>query len=59
MVPLRKITKARTARELERLIEDDKERGWNVASRVNHFPYHSRQYQILMTFETDKEHVSL
>lgn len=59
MVPLRKITKARTARELERLIEDDKERGWNVASRVNHFPHHSRPYQILMKFETDKEYVSL
>lgn len=59
MATLRKITKARTSRELKRMIEDDKERGWNVASKVNHFPYHSRPYQILMTFETDKEQVSL
>lgn len=59
MVPLRKITKARTARELERLIEDDKERGWKVGSTVNHFPHHSRPYQILMKFETDKECVKL
>ncbi|WP_249645872.1 MULTISPECIES: hypothetical protein [unclassified Lysinibacillus] len=59
MVPLKKITKARTSRELERMIEDDKERGWNVASKVNHFPYHSRPYQVLMTFKTDNEQVSL
>ncbi|AVK85290.1 hypothetical protein C3943_18040 [Lysinibacillus sp. B2A1] len=59
MVPLKKITKARTAKELERMIADETERGWNVASKVNHFPYHSRPYQILMTFETDKEHVNL
>ncbi|MFF2174953.1 hypothetical protein ACFVT8_00585 [Lysinibacillus sp. NPDC058147] len=59
MVPLKKITKARTSRELERLIADDEERGWNVASKVNHFPYHSRPYQILMTFDTENERVSL
>ncbi|QDZ98955.1 hypothetical protein D0439_10060 [Lysinibacillus fusiformis] len=59
MVPLKKITKARTSQELERMIEDEEERGWSVASKINHFPYHSRPYQILMTFETDKEHVSL
>jgi|GEM_PF-1259612 len=59
MVQLRKITKARTSQELKRMIEDDKERGWKVASRVNHFPHHSRPYQILMKFETDKEHVKL
>lgn len=54
MVPLKKITKARTSRELDRLLMIW--RGWNVASKVNHFPYHSRPYQILMKFETDKEH---
>lgn len=59
MVPLRKITKARTSQELRRLIADDTDRGWKVASRVNHFPHHSRPYQILMKFETDKEHVKL
>lgn len=59
MVTLKKITKARTSRELERLIEDDTERGWRVASKVNHFPYHSRPYQILMKFDMEREQVSL
>ncbi len=55
MVPLKKITKSRTSRELEQMIEDEKERGRSGASKVNH----SRLYQVLMTFETDKEQVSL
>lgn len=49
MVPLKKITRVRVNDG------DEKERGWSGASKVNH----SRLYQVLMTFETDKEQVSL
>lgn len=59
MVALKKITKARTSQELERMVADDTDRGWHVASKVNHFPYHSRPYQILMKFDTEREQVSL
>ncbi|WP_374964586.1 hypothetical protein [Lysinibacillus sp. RS5] len=55
MAQLKKITKARTSRELDRMVADDEDRGWNVASKVNHFPYHSRPYQILMTFSTERD----
>lgn len=55
METLRKITKARTSQELQQMIANDTERGWNVASKVNHFPYHSRPYQILMKFSTERD----
>lgn len=58
MVMLKKVTKARTSRELEKYVSDDVERGWKIASQMRHFPQDSRPYQILMKFETDKERVS-
>ncbi|MET4563347.1 hypothetical protein ABIA69_004544 [Lysinibacillus parviboronicapiens] len=59
MATLRKITKARTSRELERLVADDTERGWNVASRMNYISHDPRPYQMLLQFNTDNERVSL
>lgn len=59
MVPLKKITKARTSRELERLVTDDTERGWTVASRMNYISADPRPYQILLEFNTEREQVSL
>ncbi len=53
MPTLRKITKARTPRELERLVTDDTERGWMVASRMNYISADPRPYQILLEFNTD------
>ncbi|UPW82346.1 hypothetical protein [Lysinibacillus sp. Ag94] len=59
MAQLKKITKARTQRELERLVADDTERGWNVASRMNYISHDPRPYQILLKFNTEREQVSL
>jgi len=59
MPTLRKITKARTSRELERLVTDDTERGWMVASRMNYISADPRPYQILWEFNTDNERVSI
>lgn len=59
MPTLRKITKARTSRELERLVTDDTERGWMVASRMNYISADPRPYQILLEFNTDNERVSM
>lgn len=59
MPTLRKITKARTSRELERLVTDETERGWMVASRMNYISADPRPYQILLEFNTDNERVSI
>lgn len=59
MPTLRKNTKARTSRELERLVTDDTERGWMVASRMNYISADPRPYQILLEFNTDNERVSI
>ncbi|SPT98383.1 Uncharacterised protein [Lysinibacillus capsici] len=59
MPTLRKITKARTSRELERLVADDTDRGWMVASRMNYISADPRPYQILLEFNTEREQVSL
>ncbi|MEQ6357727.1 hypothetical protein ABNX05_24275 [Lysinibacillus sp. M3] len=59
MAALRKITKARTSRELEHLVADDTERGWNVASRMNYISQDPRPYQILLEFNVEREQVSL
>lgn len=59
MPTLRKITKARTSRELERLVADDTDRGWMVASRMNYISADPRPYQILLEFNTDNERVSI
>lgn len=59
MPTLRKITKARTSRELERLVTDDTERGWMVASKMNYISADPRPYQILLEFNTDNERVSI
>ncbi len=59
MPTLRKITKARTSRELERLVTDDTERGWMIASRMNYISADPRPYQILLEFNTDNERVSI
>lgn len=55
MVPLRKITKARTSQELKRMIEDDRERGWSVGSDVKYLPEFARSYQVLIIFNTESE----
>lgn len=59
MPTLRKITKARTSRELERLVTDETERDWMVASRMNYISADPRPYQILLEFNTDNERVSI
>lgn len=59
MKPLKKITNARTSRELEQLVADDTERGWNVASRMNYISQDPRPYQILLEFNVEREQVSL
>ena len=55
MVPLKKITKARTSQELRRLIADDTDRGWSVGSEVKYLPEFARSYQVLMIFNTESE----
>ena len=55
MVPLRKITKARTSRELKRMIADDTDRGWSVGSDLKYLPEFARSYQVLMIFNTESE----
>ncbi|MFJ8513396.1 hypothetical protein [Lysinibacillus xylanilyticus] len=59
MAQLKKITKARTSRELEHLVADDTERGWSVESRMNYISQDPRPYQILLKFNTENEQVSL
>ncbi|MFJ6268182.1 hypothetical protein [Lysinibacillus xylanilyticus] len=59
MAQLKKITKARTPRELERLVADDTERGWNVESRMNYISQDPRPYQMLLIFNTENERVGL
>ncbi len=59
MKPLKKITKARTSRDLEQLVADDTERGWSVASRMNYISHDPRPYQILLKFNAEREQVSL
>jgi len=59
MAQLKKITRARTPRDLERLVADDTERGWNVASRMNYISQDPRPYQMLLIFNTENERVGL
>jgi len=55
MAQLRKISKARTSRELRRMIADDTDRGWSVGSEVKYLPEFARSYQVLMIFNTESE----
>ncbi|KMY32007.1 hypothetical protein ACZ11_07475 [Lysinibacillus xylanilyticus] len=59
MAQLKKITKARTPRELERLVADDTERGWNVVSRMKYISQDPRPYQMLLIFNTENDQMSL
>lgn len=55
MAQLREITKARTSRELRKMIVDDTDRGWSVGSEVKYLPEFARSYQVLMIFNTESE----